>query len=34
MDIPREAGEVGEYQGVFHTVWKRQPDGTWKYVWD
>lgn len=20
--------------GVFHTVWKRQPDGTWRYVWD
>ena len=21
-------------QGVFHTVWKRQPDGSWKYVYD
>ncbi len=20
--------------GVFHTVWKRQPDGTWRFVWD
>ena len=20
--------------GVFHTVWKRQTDGSWKYVWD
>jgi ketosteroid isomerase-like protein len=20
--------------GYFHTVWKRQPDGTWKFVWD
>jgi len=20
--------------GVFHTVWKRQPNGEWKYVWD
>lgn len=20
--------------GTFHTVWKRQPDGSWKYVWD
>ncbi|MFC2151834.1 YybH family protein [Bacteroidota bacterium] len=19
---------------VFHTVWKRQADGSWKYVWD
>jgi len=21
-------------KGVFHTVWKRQMDGTWKFVWD
>ena len=21
-------------QGVFHTVWKKQKDGSWKYVWD
>jgi ketosteroid isomerase-like protein len=20
--------------GVFHTVWKRQTDGKWKFVWD
>jgi len=20
--------------GVFHTVWKRQSDGSWKFVWD
>ena len=20
--------------GVFHTVWKRQADGSWKFVWD
>jgi len=20
--------------GVFHTVWKKQKDGSWKYVWD
>ena len=23
-----------ENQGVFHTVWKRQADGRWKFVWD
>ena len=22
------------YSGVFHTVWKKQADGSWKYVWD
>ena len=20
--------------GVFHTVWKKQPDGSWRFVWD
>lgn len=23
-----------ETAGIFHTVWKRQADGNWKYVWD
>ena len=27
-------GKVSEFRGVFHTVWKRQKDGSWKYVWD
>lgn len=27
-------GEIQRSNGVFHTVWKRQSDGTWKYVWD
>lgn len=27
-------GKVTEFKGVFHTVWKRQADGSWKYVWD
>lgn len=21
-------------EGYFHTVWKKQEDGTWKFVWD
>lgn len=29
-----EKGNDVEYRGVFHTVWKRQIDNTWKYVWD
>ena len=28
------SGKVNEFKGIFHTVWKKQPDGTWKYVWD
>lgn len=29
-----ENGSITEYKGVFHTVWKRQSDRSWKYVWD
>lgn len=28
------SGKTTEYTGVFHTVWKRMEDGSWKYVWD
>ena len=27
-------GKVNEFKGIFHTVWKKQGDGSWKYVWD
>lgn len=27
-------GKVNEAKGVFHTVWKKQKDGSWKFVWD
>jgi ketosteroid isomerase-like protein len=27
-------GQKKEYKGIFHTVWKKQVDGSWKYVWD
>jgi ketosteroid isomerase-like protein len=29
-----ENGKPSEFKGVFHTVWKKQNDNTWKYVWD
>lgn len=32
--IKNEQGEIAEYKGVFHTVWKKQADKSWKYVWD
>jgi ketosteroid isomerase-like protein len=32
--IWNDTGDTTEYRGVFHTVWKRQPDNSWKYVWD
>jgi ketosteroid isomerase-like protein len=28
------SGRVKESKGFFHTVWKKQTDGSWKYVWD
>lgn len=28
------SGQLIEGKGIYHTVWKRQDDGTWKYVWD
>lgn len=27
-------GNTKVVEGVFQTIWKRQPDGTWKFVWD
>lgn len=31
---PDSLGNMQQNKGVFHTVWKRQSDGSWKYVWD
>ena len=28
------SGTAYKSQGFFHTVWKRMPDGSWKYVYD
>jgi ketosteroid isomerase-like protein len=28
------AGQESSTEGIFHTVWKRQEDGSWKYVYD
>ena len=27
-------GNKVEDKGIFHTVWKRQADGEWRFVWD
>jgi len=27
-------GKAITFNGIFHTVWKKQTDGSWKYVWD
>ncbi len=28
------SGKLQEFTGIFHTIWKKQKDGTWKYAWD
>lgn len=30
----KEDGSTVESKGVFHTIWKKQADKSWKYVWD
>lgn len=32
--VPDSTGKITESRGIFHTVWKRQADGNWRYVWD
>jgi len=34
FSVPDSLGKVSESTGVFHTVWKRQEDNNWKFVWD
>ena len=29
-----QTGQEKKSEGIFHTVWKRQPTGEWRYVWD
>jgi ketosteroid isomerase-like protein len=32
--VPDSTGNMTESHGYFHTVWKRQADGSWRFVWD
>ena len=29
-----QTGQETRSTGIFHTVWKREPNGEWRYVWD
>ncbi|MDD2798820.1 MAG: DUF4440 domain-containing protein [Bacteroidales bacterium] len=31
--LDKEGKDVTD-KGIFHTVWKKQADGSWKFVWD
>ena len=32
--VTDSTGKTKTSEGIFHTVWKRQPDGSWRFVWD
>lgn len=32
--VSDSTGQKQSSTGIFHTVWKRQPDGSWRFVWD
>lgn len=32
--VRQKDNSTKEFRGIFHTVWKKQTDGSWKYVWD
>lgn len=34
LTITDTLGKEQQAEGIFHTVWKRQADGSWKFVWD
>ncbi len=34
FSYPDTLGNKKTSTGIFHTVWKRQADGEWRYVWD
>lgn len=34
MSVMDSLGKFKSDTGIFHTVWKRQADGQWRFVWD
>ena len=32
--VTDSTNNIEKTTGIFHTVWKRQKDGSWKHVWD
>jgi ketosteroid isomerase-like protein len=34
MTTADSLGNKSQLTGIFHTVWRRQTDGAWRFVWD
>jgi len=34
FSVKDSIGNITQSKGIFHTVWKKQPDGKWRFVWD
>ena len=34
FSVTDSTGQIQSSTGIFHTVWKRQADGKWRFVWD
>jgi len=32
--VTDSTGQIQSSTGIFHTVWKKQSDGRWRFVWD
>jgi ketosteroid isomerase-like protein len=32
--VVRQLGDTVVSKGIFHTVWEKQEDNSWRYVWD
>lgn len=32
--LRKETGDTVINKGIFHTIWKKQEDNSWKFVWD
>jgi len=34
LEATDQEGKVVKGNGIFHTVWRKNADGEWRYVWD
>ena len=34
LEDENDSNQMKKFEGFYHTVWKREPNGEWRYVWD